>query len=165
MRENWIQSMGLEDPLEEGMATYSSILAWGVPMDRGAWGATVHGVTKTHNWVTRHTAFILYIWNVSNIYWDHVIIQAPCPIQEAQKWERNDSCTQCAQNLTQHWKSTILQLKKKKRKPIRADTFGKRLDQQVELEAPKMPRKLREKTISLTSSAGKTGQSHVKEWN
>ena len=29
------------------MATHSSILAWGIPMDRGVWWATVHGVTKT----------------------------------------------------------------------------------------------------------------------
>ena len=36
-----------EDPLEEGTATYSSILAWGIPMDRGAWWATVHGVTES----------------------------------------------------------------------------------------------------------------------
>ena len=35
-----------EDPLEEGMATHSSILAWRIPKDRGAWWATVHGVTK-----------------------------------------------------------------------------------------------------------------------
>ena len=35
--ETWIQSLGGEDPLEEGMATHSSILAWRVPMDRGAW--------------------------------------------------------------------------------------------------------------------------------
>jgi len=42
-----IQSLGWEDPLEEGMATYSSILAWRIPMDRGAWWATVHGVTKS----------------------------------------------------------------------------------------------------------------------
>ena len=35
---------GLKDSLEEGMATHSSILAWKVPMDRGAWWATVHGV-------------------------------------------------------------------------------------------------------------------------
>ena len=35
-----------EDPLEEGMATHSSILAWRICMDRGAWWATVHGVTK-----------------------------------------------------------------------------------------------------------------------
>ena len=38
---------GLEDPLEEGMATHSSILAWRIPMDRGAWQATVHGVAKS----------------------------------------------------------------------------------------------------------------------
>ena len=33
---DWVQSLGLEDPLEEGMATHSSILAWRIPMDRGA---------------------------------------------------------------------------------------------------------------------------------
>ena len=36
-----------EDPLEEGMATHSSILAWGIAMDRGAWGATVHRVARS----------------------------------------------------------------------------------------------------------------------
>ena len=29
------------------MATYSSILAWKIPMDRGAWRATVHGAAKS----------------------------------------------------------------------------------------------------------------------
>ena len=48
MQETWVQSLGWEDPLEEGMATHSSILAWGIPMDRGAWWAPVHGITK--NW-------------------------------------------------------------------------------------------------------------------
>ena len=33
--------------LKEGMATHSSILAWRIPMDRGAWQATVHGVVET----------------------------------------------------------------------------------------------------------------------
>ena len=47
MRETWVQPMGWEDPLEEGMATHSSILAWRIPIDRGAWWATVHGVTKS----------------------------------------------------------------------------------------------------------------------
>ena len=42
--EIWIQSLGWEDPVEEGMATYSSILAWRIPRDRGTWWATVHGV-------------------------------------------------------------------------------------------------------------------------
>ena len=35
--------------LEEGMATHSSILAWRIPMDRGAWWATVFGVAKSHS--------------------------------------------------------------------------------------------------------------------
>ena len=34
--EPWVQSLGWEDPLEEGMATHSSILAWRMPTDRGA---------------------------------------------------------------------------------------------------------------------------------
>ena len=38
---------GLEDPLEEAMATHSSILAWKIPTDRGAWRTRVHGVTKS----------------------------------------------------------------------------------------------------------------------
>ena len=36
-----------EDPMEEGMATHSRILAWRIPMDRGAWRATVHEVAKS----------------------------------------------------------------------------------------------------------------------
>ena len=47
MRETWVRSLGWEDSLEEGMATHSSILAWKIPMGRGAWRATVHGVTKS----------------------------------------------------------------------------------------------------------------------
>ena len=47
MLETWVQSLGWEDCLEEDMATHSSILAWKIPMDRGAWWATVHGVTKS----------------------------------------------------------------------------------------------------------------------
>ena len=33
MQKTWVQSLGWEDPLEEGMATDSSILAWKIPMD------------------------------------------------------------------------------------------------------------------------------------
>ena len=36
-QETWVQSLGREDLLEEGMATHSSILAWRIPVDRGAW--------------------------------------------------------------------------------------------------------------------------------
>ena len=47
MQETWVRSMGWEDSLEEGMATHSSILAWRIPMDRGAWWATVYRVSKS----------------------------------------------------------------------------------------------------------------------
>ena len=47
MRETWVQSLGWEDSLEKGMATHFSIPAWRIPMDRGAWQATVHGVAKS----------------------------------------------------------------------------------------------------------------------
>ena len=43
MQETRVRSLGWEDPLEEGMATHSSILVWIVPMDGGAWQATVQG--------------------------------------------------------------------------------------------------------------------------
>ena len=36
IQEMWAQFLGREDPLEEEMATYSSLLAWGIPRDRGA---------------------------------------------------------------------------------------------------------------------------------
>ena len=51
MQKTGVQSLGWEDSLEEGMATHSIILAWRVPMDRGAWWATVHGVAKSQTWV------------------------------------------------------------------------------------------------------------------
>ena len=47
MWEIWVQSLGREDPLKEGMANHSSILAWRIPTDRGAWQATVHGVAES----------------------------------------------------------------------------------------------------------------------
>jgi len=47
MRETWVQSLGWEEPLEEGMATHSGILAWRIPTDRGAWWATVSVVAKS----------------------------------------------------------------------------------------------------------------------
>ena len=45
--ETWVRSWHWEDPLEEGMATHSSILAWRILMDRGAWWAAVHGGAKS----------------------------------------------------------------------------------------------------------------------
>ena len=47
MWETLVQSLGWEDPLEKGMAAHSSTLAPRNSMDRGGWGATVHGVAKS----------------------------------------------------------------------------------------------------------------------
>ena len=47
VQETRVRSLGREDPLEEGMATQSSILVWRIPMDRGTWRAAVYGVTKS----------------------------------------------------------------------------------------------------------------------
>ena len=46
MREIWVRSLGWEDLLEVGMATYLSILSWRIPMVRGAWWATVNGLQR-----------------------------------------------------------------------------------------------------------------------
>ena len=47
MQETLVQFLDWGDSLEESMATHSSIFAWGTPMDRGAWQATIHGVAKS----------------------------------------------------------------------------------------------------------------------
>ena len=46
-QERKILSLGWKDPLEKGMATHSSILAWRIPMDREVWQATIHRVAKS----------------------------------------------------------------------------------------------------------------------
>ena len=58
-QETWAQSLCLEDPLEGGVATHFSILAWGTAMDRGAWQATVHRVS---NWASKHSTQHIRGW-------------------------------------------------------------------------------------------------------
>ena len=47
--KTWVRFLGWEDPLEEGMATHSSILAWRIPVDRGAWQATSLGSQRVRH--------------------------------------------------------------------------------------------------------------------
>ena len=79
MWESWVRCLGWEDPLEEGMATHSSILAWRISMDRGAWWATVDGVALSwvatlglqrirHDWATStHTDISVFACISSSI--------------------------------------------------------------------------------------------------
>ena len=71
-----VRSLGQEDALEEGMATHSSILARRIPMDRGAWWATVHGVVESDmtEWLSMHAvthcSVYLKIFPSSVEFWD-----------------------------------------------------------------------------------------------
>ena len=47
IQETWVRSLGWEDPLEKGMATHSSILAWRIPWTEEPSGATAHGVARS----------------------------------------------------------------------------------------------------------------------
>ena len=66
-----IQSLGQEDPLQEGLAIHSNIFAWRTPWDRGAWQAMGPGVTKSQarlNQLNTHAykeLNILVIWQGS----------------------------------------------------------------------------------------------------
>ena len=53
------RSLGQENPLEKGMATHCSIPAWRIPMNRGAWQATVHGVLRVrYDWAANAFTFM-----------------------------------------------------------------------------------------------------------
>ena len=49
MQETWVQSLGWEDPLEEGMATHSSILAWRIPWTEEPGGLQSVGLQRVRH--------------------------------------------------------------------------------------------------------------------
>ena len=85
MQETCVRSLGWEDPLEEGMATHSSILAWRIPMDRGAWWATVHGVTESRTQVSTHT----YIHRPNHMAYSIFPHQGLNPDHQVKAWNPN----------------------------------------------------------------------------
>ena len=54
-----VRSLRWDNPLEEGMATHSTVLAWRIPMDGGAWWATVHGVARGRTQLKPLSMYIL----------------------------------------------------------------------------------------------------------
>ena len=54
VQETWVRSLGWEDPLEEEMATHSSILVWKNPMDRGLAGNSPWGHMESDMMEHRH---------------------------------------------------------------------------------------------------------------
>ena len=66
----WVRSLGQEDPLEEGMATHSSILAWRIPTGRGEEPGGVqpmglhrvgHGCATKHSTVSKDDLFTCWL--------------------------------------------------------------------------------------------------------
>ena len=64
MQETWVHSLDQEDPLEKGMATHSSILAWRIPRTEGPDRATVHGVVKSQ---TRLSGFTFTLTSLEGL--------------------------------------------------------------------------------------------------
>ena len=67
MRETWVQSLGWEDPLGEGMVTHSSILAWRTPRaeepaDYSSWDR------KSRIQLSTHEKNAVYILRYTDIY-------------------------------------------------------------------------------------------------
>ena len=94
MLETWVPSLSWEDPLEKGIATLSGILVWRIPMDRGTWQATVHGVPKSRTRVT----------NIQKQSFVHIIFsmpRKPGPQQTAVD-DHSLSCQPCVQAWLTH---------------------------------------------------------------
>ena len=65
--ETWVPSLSWEDPLENNMATHPSILAWIIPLDRGAWWATVHGIPKSQTRLSaQHSTRRIYLFVIKD---------------------------------------------------------------------------------------------------
>ena len=63
VQETWVLSLGQKDPLEKGMATHSSILAWEIPLTEKSGGGTVHGDARVgQDWVTNLSLSLLTVF-------------------------------------------------------------------------------------------------------
>ena len=60
MQEMWVQSLGWEDPLEEEMATHSSILAWRIPWTEEPGGLQSRGSQRVRNNCAMYHLLIIY---------------------------------------------------------------------------------------------------------
>ena len=145
MQESWVQSPGQEDPLEKEMATRSSILVWRMPMDRGAWRAIVHGVTKNRTCLSnfhfqrlKHAITLTFCQMVS-LHWfpscKRTFLIGPC--LNAIKWgaaliwfrtiEKTFQGQQCLQAFASPQGSWI-SIKKKKKKMLFCSQFNQNVN-------------------------------------
>ena len=79
MRETWVQSLGGEDPLEEGMATHSSVLAWRILWTEEPGRLQSMGSQRVrHDWAIKHTQilnhYIVYL-KLIKLYINYVLMK------------------------------------------------------------------------------------------
>ena len=82
--ETWVRSLGQEDPLKEGKATYSSILAWRIPWTEGPSGLLSVGLQRVvQDWATYTFTFTSWI-QISKklsrlqVRWTHTHTETHC---------------------------------------------------------------------------------------
>ena len=78
IRETWDHSLHWEDPLEEGMAVHSSILAWRILMDRGAWWATIYRVAKSQIRLSNQHKYSMQTLNLAFFIQHNAFEGHPC---------------------------------------------------------------------------------------
>ena len=92
-----VGDLGLIPGLEKGMATHSRVLAWKIPMDRGAWWATVHGVAKSrtqlHDKAQYSTTQLPFQLNASSLVWGGCYNLDPRYFRLVLKWDQGTSKT------------------------------------------------------------------------
>ena len=79
--ETWVQSLGWEDPLEKGKATYSSILVWRIPWTVYSPGdykesdttARLSLSAPTTTWITTEKRKILFLTSTNGIFWKYTV--------------------------------------------------------------------------------------------
>ena len=72
-QEAWVRSLGREDPLEEGLAAHSSILAWRIPGTEEPGGLQSTGSQRVrHDWATKHKRRNCLIFYSSQAFYSHI---------------------------------------------------------------------------------------------
>ena len=96
LQETWVWSLGWEDLQKNGMATHSSILAWRIPLNRGAWRATVHGVQESDTTERLTHLCVMYIVARSSVWICIISSQFSAFLLEGLwKWCRGLLCAFC----------------------------------------------------------------------
>ena len=74
MQETWVQSLGWEDPLEEGMAIHSSILAGIIPWTEESGGLQSMGLQQNIKLYSSRSLLVIYLLKKNYFIWLHWVL-------------------------------------------------------------------------------------------